>query len=128
MTQPVLLVDRSAGVGIVVSVVVPVVFGAIAGILLGVSEIAYVVVSVLAIAGGFFAGLEHDDPLEGFYRGLLGGLLFGSSILVAHGLADTEPKAELPDPQTLLIVVTAAAGALLGFLGGRSRAKRASAG
>lgn len=124
MDLPVLLSKRSAGPAFVASVVVPVVFGAITGFVLGVSEIAYLVLSVLGIAGGYVAGLEHDVAEEGIYRGLVGGLLFGTSILVTHGLLGEEPKAELPVPETLLIVITAVLGMLLGWLGARSRAKR----
>ena len=124
--MPVLLKDRSPGAEAVVAVLVPIVFGVVAGVLLGVNEIAYLVISLLGILGGYAAGLEHEDGLEGFYRGLLGGLLFGSTILITNGLLDEEPEADLPDPETLLIVITAVLGAILGFLGARSRAKRSA--
>lgn len=105
-------------------VVVPAVGGIIGGILLGVSEIAYLVYSVLAIGAGFFGGLEHQGGWNGFYRGLVGGLEFGVWILIAHGVGfDSEPKAELPDPEALLVVITTVLGCLLGALGGRRRAK-----
>jgi hypothetical protein len=127
MKSPVLLSDRPDGQGLFVAMVIPVLFGALAGWLLGVSEGAYLVVSIVAIAGGFFAGLEHDYPIDGVYRGVLGGLLFGSSILITNGLIDKAPKADLPDPETLLIVITAVAGSILGGLGARSRSKREAA-
>jgi hypothetical protein len=91
---------------------------------LGLSEPIYLVLSVAGILGGLAAGLEHEYGLEGFYRGLLGGLLFGLGILLANGIIDKEPKAELPDPEVLLIVITGAFGAGLGTLGGRMRDKR----
>lgn len=122
--KPVLLSDRPDGQGIIVSMVIPVLFGVLAGWLLGESKGAYLIVSVIAIGGGYFAGLEHDFAIDGFYRGMLGGLLFGSSILITNGLIDKEPKADLPDPETLLIAITAIFGAILGWLGARSRAKR----
>jgi hypothetical protein len=122
--KPVLLSDRPDGQGLVVAMVVPILFGVLAGWLLGVSEIGYLVVSVVAIGGGYFAGLEHDYAIDGVYRGMLGGLLFGSSILITHGLIDKEPKAELPDPEALVIAITAGAGTILGWLGARSRAKK----
>lgn len=105
----------------------PTVFGVITGWALGVSEIGYLVLSVLGIAGGYLAGQEHDWPIEGVYRGMLGGLLFGSSILITNGILEKEPKAELPDPATLLIVITAGAGTLLAWLGARKRAKQEAA-
>jgi hypothetical protein len=122
--KPVLLSDRPEGQGLIVSMVVPVVFGALAGWALGVSEPAYLVLALLGIAGGYFAGLEHDYPIDGVYRGMLGGLLFGSAILITNGILDKEPEAHLPDPETLLIAITAAFGTVLGWLGARSRAKR----
>lgn len=120
---PPLLSERSRGVEFVLLVVVPAVGGIIGGILLGVSEIAYLVYSVLAVGAGFFGGLEHQGGWNGFYRGLLGGLQFGVWILIAHGVGfDSEPKAELPDPEVLLVVITTVLGCLLGALGGRRRA------
>jgi membrane-bound ClpP family serine protease len=110
---------------IVLGVVVPAVFGLICGILVGISEPAYLVVSILAIAGGYFAGLEHRTVGEGALRGLNGGLLFGVFILFGHEFSGEEAKAELPEPEILLVVITTVLGAGLGALGGRSRARRA---
>jgi len=122
MFPPHLLYSRPSGEEFVVAVVVPIVYGVITGLTLGWSEPVYLVLSISGIAGGYLAGMEHDVPLEGVYRGLLGGLLFGSSILVAHGVADTAPKADLPDPEALLLVITSGFGVLLGWLGARRRA------
>lgn len=124
MKQPTLIDDRSTGQEIGLIVGGPVLLGVITGTLLGVSEIAYLVVSILAIAGGYLAGMEHAGAVEGFYRGLIGGLLFGSTILITNGVLDKAPKADLPDPATLLIVITTVFGAILGTLGGRARARR----
>ena len=121
---PPLLTERSRGVEFVLLVVVPSVGGAIGGVLLGVSEIGYLVYSVLAIGAGFFGGLEHVGGWNGFYRGLIGGMEFGVFILIAHGVGfDSEPKAHLPDPEALLVVITTVLGCLLGALGGRRRAR-----
>ena len=121
MAHVTLLKERTAALEAVIVVVVPLIFGAITGIMLGISEPVYLVLSLLGILGGFGAGLEHEYALEGFYRGLLGGLLFGFGILLAHGIADVEPKAHLPEPEVLLIAITAGFGAVLGALGGRMR-------
>jgi hypothetical protein len=116
--------ERSRGVELVLLVVVPSVGGAIGGVLLGVSEIAYLVFSALAIAAGFLGGLEHRGGWNGFYRGLIGGMEFGLFILIAHGVGfDSEPKALLPDPDVLLVVITTVLGCLLGALGGRQRVR-----
>ncbi|MEX2195248.1 MAG: hypothetical protein WD844_08165 [Thermoleophilaceae bacterium] len=123
---PPLLDDRSAGQELLLVVVVPSLFGAIAGVMLGISEIAYLVLAILGIAGGYGAGLEHAGPRYGAYRGLVGGMQFGVWILLAHGLFfDSEPKAELPHPEILLVAITTVFGVILGALGGRHRARLA---
>jgi hypothetical protein len=121
---PPLLHPRPAAEQLIATVAMPIVFGVITGLTLGWSEPVYLLLSILGIAGGFLAGMEHDSPLEGVYRGLLGGLLFGSTILIAHGLADAEAKADLPDPEVLLIAITAGFGTLLGWLGARRRSRQ----
>ncbi len=104
----------------------PVLFGLICGFLLGISETAYLIASILAILGGFFAGYEHEGGRDGALRGLIGGTLFGSFILIGHEIHGHEPKADLPHPAVLLILVTAAFGTILGAIGGRVR-RRAEA-
>jgi len=83
---------------------VPLAFGAVCGWLLGVNETAYLVASLLAIGGGYFAGKEHDGAGEGALRGLVGGALFGGGILLVHEATGKEPKADLPEPAALLLV------------------------
>ncbi|HKP89253.1 MAG TPA: hypothetical protein VJT75_04700 [Thermoleophilaceae bacterium] len=99
---------------------VPLAFGALCGWLLGVDKTAYLIASVLAIGGGYFAGKEHDGAAEGALRGLVGGSLFGAGILLVHEATGKEAKADLPHPAALLLVITVGAGILLGALGGRS--------
>ena len=124
MSHVTLLRERTHGLEMALVVVVPIVFGAITGFTLGQSEAVYAILTLLGILGGFVAGMEHEGALEGFYRGLLGGLLFGTAILATNGLLDEEPKAHLPDPEVLLIVITGAFGAALGALGGWFRLRR----
>jgi len=95
----------------------------VCGIFLGISEVVYLVLSILAIAGGYFAGYEHNGAGEGALRGLIGGSLFGGAILLTHNLIGDEPKAELPDPEIVLVGVTAGFGVILGALGGSARAR-----
>jgi len=121
---PPLLHTRSATAEFISVIVVPVAFGALTGLALGWSESLYLVLLVLGVLGGIGAGLEHDAPLDGFYRGLLAGLLFTTGILVAHGLADVEPEAHLPDPETLLFVINGFLGAAFGAFGARLRVRR----
>ena len=121
---PPLLWTRPAAVQLLLSDGVPLVYGAICGVVLGASKGVYLVLQVFAVIGGFLAGLEHETPAEGAARGEVAGLLFGIGILLAHGLADTKAKASLPDPEILLVVITAVGGVILGALGARWRAGR----
>lgn len=123
MALPPLLSTRTPAQQVVIANVVPAAFGLVTGLVLGVSEIAYLVLSLLGIAGGYFAGLEHPTASDGATRGVVGGLLFGAFILFGHELTGSEAKAELPEPAILLVAITTIFGALLGALGGRSRAK-----
>lgn len=126
MVLPPLLSSRPPAVQGVLAGVVPAAFGALVGVMLGVSEPLYLVLSVLGILGGFAAGLEHDRPAAGALRGLAGGALFGGLILIVHELTGNEAKAELPEPAILLLVITIGFGVALGALGARSRARRAA--
>jgi hypothetical protein len=119
--MPTLLSTRPLPLQLVLAGLVPIVFGAICGWLLGVNEVAYLVLSILAIAGGYVAGMEHEGAGQGAIRGLVGGALFGGSILLVHEAIGEEPKAHLPDPEILLLAITTVAGVILGALGGRRR-------
>jgi hypothetical protein len=100
-------------------IVVPAVFGILTGFTLSVHEILYYALSgPVAILGGFLAGVEHRDTGEAFLRGAVGGLIFGSFILLGNEMLDPdETKAHLPDPQSGLVFVTSIGGAILGALG-----------
>ena len=125
MEMPPLLSSRPEETQLVVAIAVPSVFGIVTGILLGVSEPVYLLLSLLGIAGGFFAGLEHRGPAEGAIRGFAGGLLFGVFIIAAHTFSGMDPKAHLPEPEALLVVITTVFGIGLGALGGWFRERRA---
>ena len=119
--QP-LLRTRPVPVKILLAVVVPAAFGAICGWLLGVNKTAYLVLSILALLGGYAAGTEHKGAAGGALRGLIGGSLFGGFILLTNEWLDKEPKADLPDPKIWLLAITVGVGVILGTLGGRARA------
>jgi predicted membrane chloride channel (bestrophin family) len=121
-----LLLTRSLPVQILVVVVLPIAFGLLTGWMLGLSAGAYLVFSVLGILGGIGAGFDHDSTDQGVVRGLCGGLLFGTSILVMHSLTGQTAKASLPHPHAVLVVITVILGALCGALGAHLR-KRAEA-
>src|SRR3954470_23801596 len=107
LAMPVLLRSREVPLQVVLAIVVPALAGAIAGWLLGVNEAAYVVWSLLPLAGGFFAGLEHHGAREGAIRGVLGGSLFGAVLLLLHHATGEKPKADLADPEVALVAITA---------------------
>jgi hypothetical protein len=119
MYSPVLFRDRPRPAQIVIGGVVPAVIGALAGVLVGVSTGAYWVVAVLAGIGGFLAGFEHQDGWGGADRGLVGGAIYGTALLLAHTIAGTHAKVSLGSFPPLLAVVTAIVGMLLGAAGGR---------
>jgi hypothetical protein len=126
MRQPDLLDSHSPETQMIIAIVVPSVFGIVTGVFLGISEIIYLLLSVLGIAGGYMAGKEHVGAREGALRGFTGGILFGTFILAGHALTGLERKANLPEPEILLVVITTVFGIGLGALGGRSRGKSES--
>ena len=119
MLTPTLFRDRPRPVQIVLGGAVPLLFGAVVGIVLGVDASAYWALSVLAGLGGVLAGFEHQDGWGGADRGLVGGALFGLGVLVAHAIAGTDAKVSLGGFPPLLIVIDAIFGMFLGALGGR---------
>jgi hypothetical protein len=120
---PPLLEQHPTSVQVVLAVVVPVLYGAVTGYFLGVSEGTYLVLSVLAVLGGIGAGFDHDGAAAGAKRGLLGGTLFGASVLLAHEIHGATAKADLPEPAILLVVATAVLGVAFGAIGGYLRAR-----
>ena len=125
MHLPPLFEDRPFWLQLLGLVVVPLIFGVLSGFALGWSEVLYLImVGPIALIGGFLGGIEHRGFEDGFIRGLLGGLVYGSFILLGHKIAGTDPKAELPDPQVGLVILTTVVGGILGGLGGRFRARR----
>lgn len=120
--------ERSQQARIVLALVVPFLFGAVAGVFLGISAAVYWVLAALAAIGGVLAGSEHPDPAGGAKRVLLGGALFGAGILIAHAIAGTDAEVSLGDFPPFLIVIDAVIGAILGAIGGAiSRSRRAPA-
>lgn len=119
MQMPTLFRDRPRPLQIVLGGAVPLAFGAVVGIVLGVSAGVYWALAVLAGLGAVLAGFEHQDGWGGADRGLVGGALFGLGVLLAHAIAGTHAKVSLGGFPPLLIVIDAIFGMLLGALGGR---------
>jgi hypothetical protein len=125
MHLPPLFRDRPRPVQIILGGVVPFVFGAVVGVVLGVSAAEYWVVLAVAALGGVLAGFEHQDGWGGADRGLVAGAIFGSGVLIAHAIAGTHAKVSLGSFPPLLVVINAIAGMFLSALGGRlARAMR----
>jgi hypothetical protein len=115
--------ERSQAVQILTAAVVPAAFGAVAGIVLGVSAAGYWVIQAVALIGAVLGGLEHPNGREAARRGVVGGTIYGAFILIAHAVAGTDETVKLPDFAPILIVFTALFGALGSGLGGRLRAR-----
>ena len=121
--MPELFRERQLAAQIVLVVVLPAIFGGIAGWLLGVNEIAYLVFGLVVLIGAYVAGLEHRGAGEGALRGAVLGLVYGGALLLVHEALGEEPKAELPHPKVLVIAITIGVSAVAGALGGRRRAR-----
>ena len=126
MALPPLLNEHPRSLQVFLAIILPAAFGAITGYFLGVSEGTYLVLSIIGILGGVGAGFDHLGAREGAMRGVVAGLIFGASILIAHEIHGAEAKAHLPEPAILLVVITTVLGAAFGALGGylRERATR----
>ena len=123
MRTPPLLEEHPQSVQVALAIVLPIVYGAITGYFLGVSEGTYLVLSVIGVLGGIGAGFDHLGAAAGAKRGLVAGALFGGSILIAHEIHGADAKADLPDPAIVLVVVTTVLGIAFGALGGWLRAR-----
>jgi hypothetical protein len=128
MWPPPLLEEHPRSLQIVLAGVVPAVYGAITGYFLGVSEGTYLVLSIMGVVGGIGAGFDHLGAAEGAKRGLLAGTIFGAAILIAHEIHGASAKADLPDPEVLLVLITAVLGMAFGAIGGRLRGRMAARG
>ena len=106
--------------------IVPAVYGAITGYFLDVSEAAYLVLSIVGVVGGVAAGFDHVGAKAGARRGIAAGSIFGTFILIAHELHGGEPKADIPKPGILLVVLTTVLAVGFAAIGGwaRERAER----
>jgi len=120
---PPLLKDQPRALQITLAVIIPLLYGALTGYILGRSEGGYLILGLLAAIGGVAAGFDHDGAGAGAKRGIVGGALFGAGILIAHEIDGSDPKADIPDPAILLLLFTVIPGIGLGALGGRLRGR-----
>ena len=121
--------DRPRNLQIVLGGVVPVIAGAVAGVLVGASSPRVLGVGpILAAIGAFLSGFEHRDGWGGADRGFFGGVFYGIALLVMHAIVGTHAKVSLGSFPPLLAVVTAIVGMLLAAGIGPHRAHRAGQG
>jgi hypothetical protein len=118
-----LLADRRPAEQAFIVLVLPALFGAICGVMLGVSEGLYTVLTLLGILGGTAAGYDHSTAGEGALRGIAGGALFGTFILLAHAITGAHAKAHIPEPHVVLPIATTLISIPLGAIGGALRAR-----
>jgi hypothetical protein len=119
---PPLLSEHPRSIQAFLALILPAIYGAVTGYFLGISETTYLVLSVIGVLGGIGAGFDHIGAAAGARRGIVAGLIFGASILIAHEIHGAEAKATLPDPPILLALITTSLAAVFGALGGRLRA------
>lgn len=127
-TRPAYLLDRPMALRLVLVVVVPVIFGAICGYVLGHNKTVYIALQIVAAIGGYVGGFEHRSGGEAAVRGLLGGCFFGAGILLVHELTGDEALVELPKPAIILLAFTGGIGAILAAFGAGARKRREEAG
>lgn len=119
--MPTLLRERPVPLQVVLAIVIPAAYGALCGWILGVNEIAYVVLSLLALIGIYVAGQEHRGAGEAALRGAVAGLFFGGALLLVHEATGKEPKAQVPDPKIIILGIAVVASVIAAALGGRRR-------
>jgi uncharacterized membrane protein len=117
--KPTLLRERAENTQVMLAVIVPLLFGAVVGVVLGTSATFYWILLAVATLGALLSGLEHDQVKEAAVSGAVAGAMFGLGILAAHQLAGTDAKVSLGSFPPALIVIDAVAGALLAALGCR---------
>ena len=129
-----LFAERPTGVQLLLVFVVPVVFGAICGAVVAPVPVVYLVLQLVAVLGGIFAGLEHRRISEATIRGLAAGMCFGFAILLTHVLLGGDDHKLLGEDPVLLPWLTGLFGAGFAILGsflrrwleGRAASKAAS--
>ncbi|HLL92643.1 MAG TPA: hypothetical protein VK252_06855 [Solirubrobacteraceae bacterium] len=119
MYQPTLFRDRPRPAQIVIGGVIPAIAGAVAGVLVGVSSGAYWGYAAFVAVASVVAGFEHQDGWGGADRGVVGGAIYGASLLITHAIAGTHAKVSLGSFPPFLAVVTAIIGMFIGAGGGR---------
>jgi len=101
------------------TIISPLLAGAVCGFLLGISEAAYWAGQAIVTLGGIAGGSEHPKVAHGSIRGALAGTVFGTGLVIAHHASGEPALATLPSPAVLMIVLTGAVGTAMGAFGAR---------
>ena len=123
MKLPPLFRDRPVAIQAILAVVLPIAFGALCGFELAQSKAAFPILMLVAGIGGIGAGFEHPGAGPGALRGVVGGALFTTALVLvfeARGLPALTP---LPAGLPITAIGYAAGGPLLGALGGWLRGR-----
>jgi hypothetical protein len=129
MHRFVLLRDRPRPVQIIIGGVIPAALGALAGVMVGASAAGYWIVGAIAGVGGFLAGFEHRDGWGGADRGMVGGAIYGTSLVLVHWAIGNPAKVSLGSSRIAFVIALTIIGILLGAAGGRiARWQREKAG
>ncbi|HMJ34148.1 MAG TPA: hypothetical protein VK501_09530 [Baekduia sp.] len=121
MPLPPLLSDRPRALRLTLTYVTPAVGGLLAGATLGLSLAAWTIANVLATLGGLGGGFEHDTLRDAARRGAIGGLLFGTGLVVADATVVDDRVATIVDPAFLHPLLTTTVGTLLSVAGAALR-------
>ena len=119
--------EMSTGRKVVEAVGLPILWGVLCGLAAGVSGGLYLVGVIIGILGGVAGGMQYRDRNSALVRGIVAGTLFGLAILLGIEISGSDPKADLPDPRILLLVLTIVPSIPLHWLGWRIRARQSTA-
>ena len=123
MKPPPLLRDRPVAVQILLAVVLPIAAGALCGFELAHSKAAFQILMLVAGIGGVGGGFEHPSARSGALRGLVGGVLFTTALVLVFEMRGLPALTPLPAALPITAIGYAAGGPLLGALGGWLRAR-----
>ncbi|APE36656.1 hypothetical protein BOX37_25090 [Nocardia mangyaensis] len=108
-----------------------VVAGALTGILLGVNLWAYIVATLVSVVGALPAGSQHRTVGGALLRGLVGGTLWSTALLIAHGVTGLPATSALPEPPVAFLpfcfLPTALVAAIVWLIANRRRASTGNA-
>jgi hypothetical protein len=105
--------------------VLPLAWGVVCGVLLGVSAPLYLAGSAIAAIGGVFGGAQHATQRGAMLRAAAGGTFFGLANLLGYAFTGGDHAVVMiPDPAALLLAFTIIPAFPLHYAGWRLAAAR----